>query len=412
MSFHDRAHHPTQHQASRADAAPLVGINDSTLRDGEQAPGVSFTIDEKLAIAEALQRAGVDEIEAGTPAMGDVEIEALCAIGHTIRRSAVIAWCRMTERDVTATLRTGLRRASLSVPMSARQMRAKGYDGPRDVLARIAHVVGYARANGLTVAVGGEDSSRAEPDVIAAVLEAAQRAGAHRFRYADTLGILDPFATQAAFARMRALTDLELEFHGHDDLGLATANTLAAVRGGATHVSVCALGLGERAGNAALEQVAVAMRRTGLGQCGIDFAALPALAAIVAGAAGRAIPPAQPIVGGAVFSHESGIHVSGLDAALGAGVHGDLRGARSGAVRPYQADCSGQAFGHRGDPPRPGRARRGGERRAGEGGAGSRAHPCRTSEARGAARGIAGIPRGTFRLNLGGSHAHPSDPPD
>jgi len=312
MSFHDRAHHSTQHQASCADAAPLVGINDSTLRDGEQAPGVSFTIAEKLAIAEALQRAGVDEIEAGTPAMGDVEIEALCAIGHTIRRSAVIAWCRMTERDVNATLRTGLRRASLSVPMSARQMRAKGYDGPQDVLARIARVVGYARANGLTVAVGGEDSSRAEPDFIAAVLEAVQRAGAHRFRFADTLGILDPFTTQAAFARMRALTDLELEFHGHDDLGLATANTLAALRGGATHVSVCALGLGERAGNAALEQVAVAMRRTGIGQCGIDFAALPELAAIVAAAAGRAIPPAQPIVGGAVFSHESGIHVSGL----------------------------------------------------------------------------------------------------
>ena len=116
----------------------------------------------------------------------------------------------------------------------------------------------YARDAGLVAAVGGEDSSRAEPDFVATVLEAAERAGAHRFRFADTLGVLDPFATHAIFARMRSLTGLELEFHGHDDIGLATANTLAAVRGGATHVSVCVLGLGGRAGNAAFEQVAAA----------------------------------------------------------------------------------------------------------------------------------------------------------
>jgi len=293
-------------------APRLVGINDSTLRDGEQAPGVSFTLAEKVAIAEALERAGVDEIEAGTPAMGEAEIAALAAIGQTIRDAAVIAWCRMSEKDVNATLRTGLRRASLSVPMSERQMRAKGYDGPADVLARIDRVVRYGRDHGLTIAVGGEDSSRADPDFVYAVIDAAQHAGAHRFRFADTLGVLDPFGTQRIFARLRARTDLELEFHGHDDIGLATANTLAAVHGGATHVSVCVLGLGERAGNAALEQVAVALHKTSDRRTAIDFATLPALADTVATAACRPIPQAQPIVGGTVFSHESGIHVSGL----------------------------------------------------------------------------------------------------
>ena len=313
-------------RAATRPPAPRIAINDSTLRDGEQAPGVSFTLAEKLAIAEALDRAGIDEIEAGTPAMGGAEIEALAAIGRTVRRAAAIAWCRMAEPDVDAALRTGLSRVSLSVPMSVRQMRAKGYQGRHDVLARLARVVAYARDKGLTVAVGGEDSSRADRDFVPQVIAAAEAAGAHRFRYADTLGVLDPFATYRVFRRLRAGSDLELEFHGHDDLGLATANTLAAVRGGATHASVCVLGLGERAGNAALEQVAVALDQSGepegqwgerpgresVRRTGVDFAALTGLAALVAAAAGRPVPAARPIVGDAAFSHESGIHVSGL----------------------------------------------------------------------------------------------------
>jgi len=280
----------------------LVGINDSTLRDGEQAPGIAFTIAEKVAIARALDAAGIDEIEAGTPAMGGAEIEAMAEIGRVVRHAAAIAWGRMTEADVDAAVRTRLPRVSLSVPTSERQMRAKSMRGPEDVLARIARVVPYALDQGLQVAVGGEDSSRADPEFLLRVLDAAAAAGAHRFR----------FATQAALAKLRAATDLEIEFHGHDDIGLATANSLAAVRGGATHVSVCVTGLGERAGNAALEQVVVALSRTGLGRTGTRFERLPALAALVSRAAGRPVDAASPIVGSAVFSHESGLHVSGL----------------------------------------------------------------------------------------------------
>ena len=290
----------------------LVGINDSTLRDGEQAPGIAFTIAEKVAIARALDAAGIDEIEAGTPAMGGAEIEAMAEIGRVVRHAAAIAWGRMTEADVDAAVRTRLPRVSLSVPTSERQMRAKSMRGPEDVLARIARVVPYALDQGLQVAVGGEDSSRADPDFLPRVLDQAQAAGAWRFRYADTLGVLDPFATEAAFRRLRTGSDLALEFHGHNDLGLATANTLAALRGGATDASVCVLGLGERAGNAALEQVAAALARLGLGAAGIDLARLATLAEMVAYAARRAIPPAQPIVGEVAFTHESGIHVSGL----------------------------------------------------------------------------------------------------
>lgn len=293
-------------------APPAIIVNDSTLRDGEQAPGVAFTLDEKIAIARKLEAAGVDEIEAGVPAMGRAEIEAIAAVGEAVRHAAVIAWCRMTESDVDAALETGLTRVNLSVPVSDRQIRVKFQSDRQDILQRLRRVVGYARDRGLTVAVGGEDSSRADADFLIRVLTTAEDAGAHRFRFADTLGVLDPFRTYDIFRRLCQETDIELEFHGHDDLGLATANTLAAVRGGATHASVCVLGLGERAGNAALEEVVAGLGPvTGRGT-GIDMTQLPDLAALVAVAAGRPIHAAKPIVGSAVFAHESGIHVSGL----------------------------------------------------------------------------------------------------
>jgi homocitrate synthase NifV len=218
----------------------------------------------------------------------------------------------MTKSDVDASVRTGLTRVNLSVPVSDCQIRAKFNTGRADVLERIRKIVPYALGCGLQVAVGGEDSSRADLDFVREVILTAEEAGAHRFRFADTLGVLDPFGTYAIFRRLWADTDMELEFHGHDDLGLATANTLAAVHGGATHASVCVLGLGERAGNAALEEVVAGLAHLSDLKTGIDLARLPALADVVAAAAGRPIPPGKSIVGSAAFTHESGIHVHGL----------------------------------------------------------------------------------------------------
>ena len=291
---------------------PRVIINDSTLRDGEQSPGVAFTLEEKLAIAAALEAAGIDEIEAGTPAMGGQELEAIAAMVAQAKTAEVIPWCRMTRTDVEAAVLTGASRVHLSVPVSDRQIHAKFGTGRADVLARIADVVGYARELGLRVSVGGEDASRADLAFLKRVVIAVEEAGGHRFRFADTLGVLDPFGTCDVFRELARETDIELEFHGHDDLGLATANTLASVRGGATHVSVCVLGLGERAGNAPLEEVVTGLGET-LGRLtGVNLVQLPALATLVADAACRAIPENKPIVGSMVFSHESGIHVSGL----------------------------------------------------------------------------------------------------
>lgn len=289
-----------------------IVINDSTLRDGEQAPGVAFTLDEKLAIALALEAAGVEEIEAGTPAMGRAEIEGLTEIGRVLSTSEPIAWCRMTRTDVDAAMSTGLKRVNLSIPLSDVQMSAKLKADRPEVLRRIRDVISYAVDCGLRVALGGEDSSRADFEFLLTAVETASRAGAHRYRFADTLGTMDPFSIYDTFRRLRAQFDLELEFHGHDDLGLATANTLAAIRGGSAHASVCVLGLGERAGNAALEEVVAGLRLFPDTTGSVDLSQLPRLAEIVAAAAGHPIPPGKAIVGAHAFTHESGIHVDGL----------------------------------------------------------------------------------------------------
>jgi len=287
-------------------------INDTTLRDGEQTAGVAFTDDEKLAIALALDEAGVPEMEIGVPAMGGHELELIRSISRLGLNARTMVWARMRDEDLADALRCEADIVHLSISVSDIQIERKLKQDRAWVLRTITRFVHRAADAGTLVSVGFEDASRADDAFLARAAAAAQAAGAIRVRYADTLGILDPFSTYRRIAALRREVDIAIEIHAHNDLGLATANTLAAWCAGATHASTTVNGLGERAGNAALEEVVMAMRHLHGVDCGVRSQALGGISALVARASGRPVGEGKSIVGDAVFTHESGIHVDGL----------------------------------------------------------------------------------------------------
>jgi homocitrate synthase NifV len=294
-----------------AKGPPLVRIVDTTLRDGEQAAGVAFGHEEKASIAWLLDKIGVHEIEVGIPAMGGDEARQIREIAGLGLRADLLGWCRAVRSDVRDAEACGLHRIEISIPASRAQILAK-LGSPEKAISRLCDTLAYATDRGLWVAVGGEDGSRADPDFLIELAVRAQEWGAKRFRFCDTVGLLDPFTTHARVTALVDALDIPVEMHTHDDLGLATANALAGVRAGARAADVTVNGLGERAGNAALEEVVLGLRILLDADPGLDATRLVELSARVAQAARAPVPPWKAVVGANAFAHEAGIHVDGV----------------------------------------------------------------------------------------------------
>lgn len=288
-----------------------IYIVDTTLRDGEQTAGVVFANREKIQIAKMLDEIGVDEIEAGTPVMGGDEKEAITAIAKLGLNARVMAWNRAVIKDIQESLQCGVGAVAISIATSDMHIKDKLHSTREEVLEKMVKAVEYAKKEGVYVSANAEDASRSDEEYLIQFIKAAKQAGADRIRYCDTVGIMTPLEIYERIKRIRQAVDIDIEMHTHNDFGMATANAITGVSAGATHVGVTVNGLGERAGNAALEEVVMALKHL----LGFDMKQntrkFREICEYVAKASGRDLPSWKAIVGTSIFTHESGIHADG-----------------------------------------------------------------------------------------------------
>lgn len=287
--------------------ARQVGLYDATLRDGEQTVGVVLDPEQKLEIARGLDRLGVDRIEAGFPRVSREDWEAVRRINQAGLHAEVWGFSRALTADVDALLELQVRATVIEAPLS--EIKLAAYGVSRDtILTRIREAVTHAVSHGVKVAFFGVDGTRAEPDFLDAANRTAIEAGAAEVVVVDTIGIATPEAVAHLVARIRERLgpQIPLHFHGHNDFGLATAAAVAAVRAGASYIHGTVNGMGERAGNANLPEVALALEALYGFSTKLRYDRVREVSALVRRLSGCELEPWKPLVGENLFKRESG----------------------------------------------------------------------------------------------------------
>ena len=288
-----------------------IKIVDTTLRDGEQTAGVAFANHEKVTIAQTLSDMGIDQLEVGIPTMGGDEKATIKAICKRDLKASIMAWNRAVIADIEQSIDCGVDAVAISLSVSDIHIQHKLKKSREWVLENMYNAVTYAKKNGLYISVNGEDASRADINFLIEFINLAKEAGADRFRYCDTVGVMEPFTLRDAIEKIYKVTNFDIEMHTHNDFGMATANAIAGIVGGANHIGVTVNGLGERAGNAALEEVIMALMFVCGYETNIDTTRFREISKYVSQASGRELPIWKAIVGTNMFRHESGIHADG-----------------------------------------------------------------------------------------------------
>lgn len=300
-------------QLALSDVGPIedVKLFDTTLRDGEQAPGIALSPDDKVRIAQALDNLGTDIIEAGFAVSSEIEKETIRRIADLNLEARVCSLARCVKRDIDAVMDSGLDYVHAFIATSDLHMKYKLKMTPEEVRARAVETVEYAREHGLAVMFSCEDATRSRMDFMKEILLDVQDAGASSANIPDTVGVIIPRAYGAMIGELRETLKMPISVHCHNDMGLALANSLAAVENGATIVQGCVNGIGERTGNVALEEVAVNLFAN-YGVRTYDLSKISSSSALIERITGFSMAANKPIVGRNAFAHESGVHVHGI----------------------------------------------------------------------------------------------------
>jgi len=297
---------------SRGSISSKVEILDTTLRDGEQTPGVALSVEDKVRIAEALNDLGVDVIEAGFAITSVGERDAVRRIAALGLRARVCSLARCRKEDIDAVIDCGVDYVHTFIATSDIHMRHKLKMTPEQVKAKAVDSIEYAKSHGLTVEFSCEDATRTELSFLKEMHIAVQEAKVDKINMPDTVGTMSPPAMEYLVQEVMKVTKVPLSLHCHDDFGLAVANSLAGVRYGAKQVHVCVNGLGERAGNAALEEVVLGLTAFYDIKTNVESKKIGYVSKLVSRITGFPIPDNKAIVGNNAFAHESGIHVHGV----------------------------------------------------------------------------------------------------